>query len=390
MLKMNLIATCRFGLEAVLKREIYDLGYEIIRTEDGRVTFEGDAEAICRANIGLRTAQRVLLCVGEFTAVSFEELFEQTRAIPWEQYLPEDARFWVKKASVIKSRLKSVPDIQSVMKKAMVERMKTAYDRAHFEETGADYPVRVFFQKDRVTVGLDTSGESLHKRGYRLMHGKAPLEETLAAALVLLTPWRPGRLLMDPFCGSGTILIEASMIAARIAPGMNRKFTSCEWYNLIDRDIWKEAYREAREDAKEGKAAYKEQPCLLHGSDSDKNIIRVAIQNAKKAGVDDLIRFHILQAENLKDEEAYGQYGFVITNPPYGERMNTAEEVKTLYRSFGEVRKRLATWSFYIISSYEGLEQDFHAKAGKKRKLYNGMIRTNLYQYPGPRPPKQQ
>ncbi len=241
----ELIAPCHFGMEAVLKKEIIDLGYEISLVEDGRVTFLGDDEAICRANVFLRTAERVLLKVGSFRAETFEELFQGTRAIPWEEYIPQDGKFWVAKASSIKSKLFSPSDIQRIMKKAMVERMKPAYGISQFPETGSSYPLRVFLYKDQVTVGIDTSGDSLHKRGYRTLTSKAPITETLAAALIMLTPWKPDRILVDPFCGSGTFPIEAAMMAANMAPGMNRSFLSEDWKNLIPRKCWYEAMDEA-------------------------------------------------------------------------------------------------------------------------------------------------
>ena len=235
--RLEIIVPCHFGLEAVLKKEIYDLGYEILKVEDGRVTFEGDAEAVCRANIFLRTAERVLVKAGEFTAETFDELFEGIKAIPWEDYIPKDGRFWVTKASSIKSKLFSPSDIQSIVKKAMVERLKQHYHVEWFPEDGASYPLRIFLLKDRVTAAIDTSGESLHKRGYRTMTSKAPITETLAASLILLTPWKKDRILVDPFCGSGTFPIEAAMMAANIAPGMNREFTAEQWTDLIDRQL---------------------------------------------------------------------------------------------------------------------------------------------------------
>ena len=245
--RFELIAPCHFGLEAVLKREILDLGYEISQVEDGRVTFYGDAEAVCRANVFLRTAERILIKAGSFKAVTFDELFEKTKQIPWEHYIPRDGKFWVTKAASVKSKLFSPSDIQSIMKKAMVERLKSCYHISWFEESGASYPVRVFLMKDIVTVGIDTSGVSLHKRGYRQLSSKAPITETLAAALIMLTPWKKDRILVDPFCGSGTFPIEAAMMAANIAPGMNRSFTAEEWTNLIPKKEWYDAVNEAND-----------------------------------------------------------------------------------------------------------------------------------------------
>lgn len=247
MRKMELIAPCHFGLEAVLKKEIIDLGYDVSRVEDGRITFIGDEEAVCRVNVFSRTAERILIKVGSFTAVTFEELFEGTKALPWEEYIPVDGKFWVAKAASVKSKLFSPSDIQSIMKKAMVERMKQTYPIVRFEETGASFPIRVFIMKDEVTIGLDTTGESLHKRGYRKLTAKAPIAENLAAALIMLTPWHEGRILVDPFCGSGTIPIEAAMMAANMAPGMNRDFLSQQWEHLISKRNWYDCMDEAND-----------------------------------------------------------------------------------------------------------------------------------------------
>ncbi|MCD7921243.1 MAG: class I SAM-dependent RNA methyltransferase [Clostridiales bacterium] len=375
----ELISPCHFGMEAVLKREVYDLGYDIVRVEDGRVTFAGDAEAICRANINLRTTERVLLKVGEFHAETFDDLFEAVKALPWERYLPEDARFWVTKASSVKSKLFSPTDIQSVVKKAIVERLKIFYGISWFQETGASYPVRVFLHKDEVTVSLDTSGDSLHKRGYRTQSGRAPITETLAAAMILLTPWKKDRILVDPFCGSGTIPIEAAMIAAGIAPGMNRTFLAQTWTNLIPQYLWMDAVEEARELADCSVEAH------IQGYDIDGDIIRVARENAGRAGVDSLIHFQQRPVSALNHPK---KYGFVITNPPYGERLEEKEMLPALYREIGQAFGRLDCWSEYLISSYEDTERYIGKKADKKRKIYNGMLRTTLYQYLGPKPPK--
>ena len=305
----ELIAPCHFGLEAVLKREIYDLGYEIIQVEDGRVTFEGDEEAVCRANIFLRTAERVLLKAGQFHAETFEELFQGIKNIPWEDYIPKDGRFWVAKASSIKSRLFSPSDIQSIVKKAMVERMKGKYHMEWFPESGPEYPLRLFLMKDEVTVGIDTSGDSLHKRGYRLMTSKAPVTETLAAALILLTPWKKDRILVDPFCGSGTFPIEAAMMAAHMAPGMNRSFTAEAWSNLIARKYWYEAVTEANDLIRD------DIDMDIQGYDIDGDIVKNARQNAVDAGVEHLIHLQQRPVSALSHPK---KYGFVITNPPYG------------------------------------------------------------------------
>lgn len=378
--KIELIAPCHFGLEAVLKREVQDLGYEISKVEDGRVSFFGDVAAICRANIFLRTAERVLLKVGEFKAVTFDELFEKTKRISWECYIPKDGKFWVTKAASVKSKLFSPSDIQSIMKKAMVKRMQEFYKEEWFPESGAAYPVRVFLMKDQVTVCLDTTGDSLHKRGYRQQAGKAPISETLAAALILLTPWHKDRILVDPFCGSGTFVIEAAMIAARIAPGMNRSFTAEEWSNFIPKQAWYQAVNEANDLMDE------EVKVDIQGYDVDGDVVKVARKNAEEAGVDHLIHF---QQRDVKDLSHPKKYGFVITNPPYGERLEEKEDLPAIYQAFGDSFKRLDSWSAYVITSYEETERYFGRKADKNRKIYNGMIKAYFYQFMGPRPPRR-
>lgn len=374
------ISPCHFGMEAVLKREIYDLGYDVVRTEDGRVTFSGDAETVCRANINLRTTERVLWKVGGFHAESFDELFEAVKAIPWEDYLPRDAKFWVTKASSVKSKLFSPSDIQSIVKKAIVERLKGYYHVSWFEETGSSYPLRVFLNKDEVTIGMDTSGESLHKRGYRVLSSKAPITETLAAAMILLTPWKGDRILVDPFCGSGTIPIEAAMIAADMAPGVHRRFLAETWNNLIETKQWEEAFQEARE-----RIDLSVEP-QIQGYDIDGEIIRAARDNAGRTGVDGLIHFQQRPVSQLSHPK---KYGFVITNPPYGERLEEKSMLPKLYREIGEAFGRLDCWSEYLISAYEDAERYIGKKADKKRKIYNGMMRTTLYQYLGPKPPRR-
>lgn len=374
------ISPCHFGMEAVLKREIYDLGYDIVKVEDGRVTFEGDAEAICRANINLRTTERVLLKAGGFHAETFDELFEAVKALPWEKYLPVDAKFWVAKASSVKSKLFSPSDIQSIVKKAIVEHLKDYYDVGWFEESGAAYPLRVFLNKDEVTIGIDTSGDSLHKRGYRVLSSKAPITETLAAAMILLSPWKGDRILVDPFCGSGTIPIEAAMIAANIAPGMNRTFSAQNWTNLIEPQLWEDCFAEARE------MVDLTVDTDIQGYDIDGDIIKVARDNARRAGVDHLIHFQQRPVSNLNHPK---KYGFIITNPPYGERLEEKSALPALYQEIGQAFGRLDCWSEYLISSYEDTERYIGKKADKKRKIYNGMLRTTLYQYIGPKPPKR-
>ena len=376
----ELVVPCHFGLEAVTKREIYDLGYEITRVEDGRVTFEGDEEAVCRANIFLRTAERVMIQVGRFKATTFEELFQGIKNLPWEEYIPEDGKFWVKKASSINSKLFSPSDIQSIAKKAMVERMKQKYHKEWFKEDGAAYPVRIFLLKDEVTVALDTSGDSLHKRGYRTMTSKAPLTETLAASLIMLTPWRKDRILVDPFCGSGTFPIEAAMIAANIAPGMNRDFTAEEWTNMIDRKLWYECVKEA-EDMIDTTVKVD-----IQGYDIDGDVIKAARENAKRAGVEHMIHF---QQRAVADLSHPKKYGFIITNPPYGERLEDKADLPALYTQIGQAYQRLDSWSMFLITSYTDTEKYIGRKADKNRKIYNGMLKTYFYQFLGPKPPKK-
>lgn len=376
----ELIAPCHFGLEAVLKKEILDLGYEISLVEDGRVTFIGDDEAICRANVFLRTAERVLLKAGSFKAETFEELFQGTRNIPWEDFIPEDGKFWVAKASSIKSKLFSPSDIQSIMKKAMVERLKNRYGVTWFPENGASYPLRVFLYKDMVTVGIDTSGESLHKRGYRTLTSKAPITETLAAALILLTPWNRDRILVDPFCGSGTFPIEAAMMAANMAPGMNRSFLAEEWRNVIKRKCWYEAMDEA------GDLVEEDVQVDIQGYDVDGDIVKAARSNAQSAGVDHMIHFQQHPVSALSHPK---KYGFIISNPPYGERIEEKENLPALYREIGERFAALDAWSMYLITSYEDAQKYIGRKADKNRKIYNGMLKTYFYQFMGPKPPRR-
>ncbi len=380
MTNYELIAPCHFGLEAVCKREIYDLGYEITRVEDGRVTFAGDAEAVCRANIFLRTAERILLQVGKFKATTFDELFEGIKALPWEEYIPENGKFWVTKATSIKSKLFSPSDIQSIVKKAMVERLKQQYHTEWFAEDGAAYPVRIFLMKDEVTVALDTSGDSLHKRGYRTMTSKAPITETLAAALIMLTPWHKDRILVDPFCGSGTFPIEAAMMAANIAPGMNRSFTAEEWTNLIERQLWYDTVEEANE------MICTDISVDIQGYDIDGEIVKAARENAKRAGVEHLIHFQQREVAKLNHPK---KYGFIISNPPYGERLEEKENLPKLYGEIGEAYRRLDSWSMFLITSYEKAQNDIGRKADKNRKIYNGMLKTYFYQFLGPKPPKR-
>ena len=364
----------------MLKREILDLGYEISQVEDGRVTFLGDLEAVAYANVFLRTTERILIKVGKIHAETFDELFEGTKALPWEDFIPEDGKFWVAKANSIKSKLFSPSDIQSIMKKAMVERLKTVYHRERFEETGAEYPIRISILKDEVLIGLDTSGVSLHKRGYRQMTAPAPITETLASALILFTPWKKDRILVDPFCGSGTFPIEAAMLAANMAPGMKRHFLAEKWENLIPIRHFQDAKEEAAD------LVDLSVETDIQGYDIDGEIIKAARANAKMAGVDHLIHFQQRPVSELSHPK---KYGFVITNPPYGERLEEKKNLPALYKEMGDAFRRLDSWSEYVITAYEDAEKYIGRKADKNRKIYNGMMKTYFYQFLGPRPPKR-
>lgn len=383
--RYELIAPCHFGMEAVLKKEITDLGYEITNVDNGKVTFEGDAEAIARANIFLRTTERILLKVASFRAETFDELFEATKAIPWENYIPEEGKFWVTKANSVSSKLFSPSDIQRIVKKAMVERMKQTYHTNWFEESGASFPLRISIVKDMVTVGLDTTGESLHKRGYRKFTAPAPVTETLAAAMILLSPWHADRLLVDPFCGSGTIPIEAAMIALDMAPGMNREFTAEDWTNLIPKKVWYDAIDEAEERIRTDVELH------IQGYDISDEVLKMARANARLAGVEEYIHFQQREVRNFSSPKPYG---FVISNPPYGERLSTKEEMYELYREVGRVMSENDTWSFFLLSGYAEAQKAIAAggkrkKATKNRKIYNGMMKTYLYQYMGEKPPRR-
>lgn len=380
MRKFEFIAPCHFGMEAVLKKEIIDLGYDVLQVEDGRVTFFGDEEALCRANVFLRTAERVLIKVGSFEATTYEELFEKTKSLPWEDYIPKNGKFWVAKAGSVKSKLFSPSDIQSIMKKAMVERLKQIHKIEWFEEDGDSFPVRVFLLKDQVTVGLDTTGESLHKRGYRKLVAKAPIAENLAAGLIMLTPWHKDRILVDPFCGSGTFPIEAAMMAANMAPGMNRSFTSESWEHIVSKQNWYDCMDEANDLVD---TTVKPD---IQGFDMDDEMVKISRENAKLAGVDHMIHFQTRPLSQLSHPK---KYGFIITNPPYGERLEEKADLPPLYRQIGERYKALDSWSLYLITSYEGAENDIGRKADKNRKIYNGMMKTYFLQFSGPRPPKK-
>lgn len=378
MKRYELIAPCHFGLESILKREITDLGYDVAKVEDGRITFIGDAEAVCRANIFSRTAERILIKAGSFHAETYEELFQGTKNIPWEEMIPSDGKFWVTKAAAVKSRLFSPSDIQSIMKKAMVERLKEIYHIEWFQETGARFPIRVFLMKDEVTVALDTTGESLHKRGYRKLTARAPIAENLAAALIMLTPWKRDRILVDPFCGSGTFPIEAALMAANIAPGMNRSFTAESWTHMIPAREWYEAADEAREQID------LDIHTDIQGYDIDDAMVSIARENARLAGVENMIHFQKRGVDQLSHSK---KYGFIITNPPYGERIEEKKNLPALYGTIGERFKALDSWSLYLITAYEQAEIAMGLKAAKNRKIYNGMMKTYFYQFPGPKPP---
>ncbi|MBO4750898.1 MAG: class I SAM-dependent RNA methyltransferase [Lachnospiraceae bacterium] len=380
MKKYELIVPCHFGMEAVLKREIIDLGYDVSEVTDGKVTFLGDEEAVARANVFLRTAERVLIKVGSFVATDYEALFQGTKAIAWEEWIPSDGKCWVAKAASVKSQLFSPSDIQRVMKKAIADRLQDVYHVNWLPETGEAFPLRVFLLKDQVTIGLDTTGESLHKRGYRKLTAKAPIAENLAAALIMLTPWNKDRILVDPFCGSGTIPIEAALMAANVAPGMHREFTAQNWDHIVGRRNWYDTLDEANE------LVDFNIDVDIQGYDVDNDMVSIARENAKLAGVEKLIHF---QRRDVKDLSHPKKYGFIITNPPYGERLSEKKEMPALYQTLGERYRNLDSWSMYVISAYEDAERDIGRKADKNRQLYNGMMKTYYYQCMGPRPPKK-
>lgn len=375
----TLMSPCFFGVEKMLAREIKDLGFEIVKTEDGRVTYKTDEYGIAKANMWLRCAERVHLKVAEFEAKTFDDLFEGTKRINWAKYIPYGAQFPITKASSIKSKLHSTPHIQSIVKKAIVESLKKSYlEDGLLKEDKEKYPIYVFIHKDKVVLSIDTTGDALHKRGYREKANKAPIRETLAAAIMYLTPWKPGRTLVDPMCGSGTLLIEAAMMGINMAPGLNREFISEKW-RTMDKKIWWDVRKEAYDKIDESK------PFKIYGYDIDEQAINIARENAELAGVEDYIEFNVANAVDFKSDE---EYGFIITNPPYGERLEDSDSVKMLYKELGYTFRKLKNWSYYLITSFEDFEREFGKDAERKRKLYNGMLKTNLYQYPGPRPPR--
>lgn len=377
MAKIQLIATAAFGIEAVVGRELKWLGYDDQFIENGRVTFSGDELAICRTNMWLRSAERVLIKFGEFKALTFDELFEGTKALPWENWIPENAEFPVEGKS-IDSKLFSVSDCQAIVKKAIVERLKTKYRKQWFEETGPKYKIEIGMLKDVATLTIDTSGAGLHKRGYRKLVTSAPVRETLASAMLLISHWNKERVLMDPFCGSGTMPIEAAMIGLDMAPGMNRDFVSQDWPN-IPKEFWVQARKEAQDKLK------LDRELRIQGTDIDEEVISIARYHAKLAGVEKYVH---LQRMPMKEISSRYKYGCIVTNPPYGERLGEEKEVERLYRDMGKTFQKLDSWSYYIITSNQGFERCFGKPADKKRKLYNGMLQCNFYQYFGPKPPR--
>ena len=377
---LNLIATAAFGLEAVVKREVEALGFSNIAVLDGRIDFTGNIESIAAANLWLRSADRVQLRIGQFTALTFDELFEQTKALPWADWIPKNGKFTVLGKSV-RSKLFSVSDIQSIVKKSVVEKLKQTYPIEYFPEDGPEYTIQAALLKDVATITIDTTGVrmGLHKRGYRAQSANAPLKETMAAALISLSYWKPDRIMLDPTCGSGTIPIEAALIAKNIAPGLSRSFISEAWPQ-IPAKVWKSA----RQQAYAAMDAFAEP--LIFGSDIDPAAIELARANAIEAGVDDCIRF---EQKPLNQVVLPGEYGVAISNPPYGERLGRMQEVHQLYADMGCLFSD-PTWSVYVLTSDEFFESAFGKKANAKRKLFNGNIKTDYYQYYGKRPPLPQ
>lgn len=380
MKKYTLISPCFFGMEKMLAREIKELGFDIIKIEDGRITYKTGEDGIQKANMWLRCAERVHLKVAEFEATTFDDLFEYTKRLPWAKYIPYGAQFPITKASSIKSKLYSTPDIQSIVKKAVVESLKASYlESGMLKEDKEKYPIYVFIHKDKVTLTIDTTGDALHKRGYREKASKAPIRETLASGIMSLVPWKPGRMLVDPMCGSGTLLIEAAMKGINMAPGLNREFISEKWRTL-DKKIWWDVRKDAF-DKIDNDVKFK-----IYGYDIDEEVIKIARENAQIAGVDEYIEFNVKDATTFSSDV---EYGFIVTNPPYGERLEDKETVQSLYKELGHKFRNLKNWSYYIITSYDDFEVEFGRQSDKKRKLYNGMLKTYLYQYIGKKPPKK-
>lgn len=374
MTKFNLVATSAMGLESIVADEVKALGYETT-TENGKIYFEGDERAIARANLWLRVGDRVKIVAAQFPARTFDELFERTKAVQWENFLPVDAAFPVQGKSV-KSTLFSVPDCQAIVKKAIAERLKLAYQRIGFlDESGATYKLEISILKDIATITLDTSGAGLHKRGYRHGQGEAPLKETLAAALVKISKWNPDRPFVDPFCGSGTIPIEAAMIGQNLAPGYNRDFHSEAW-SWMPKTIWDDVRTEAED------LANYDQELQIIGSDIDQKMIQIAEQNAFEAGFADLISFKQMQSSDFSTTLTDG---VMIGNPPYGERIGEIEDIEKAISDLGHLMAEYPSWSVYMLSSMENFEEVYGKRATKKRKLFNGFIRTDYYQYWGKR-----
>ncbi len=373
--KLNLIATSAFGLESLTAMELKQLGYDDLKIGNGRVDFRADWQDIPRLNLWLRTADRLLLKMGEFQARTFDELFEQTRALPWSQLMPETAVFPVQGKS-ISSRLFSVSDCQAIVKKAIVEQMKTRYPISWFPENGEQFPIMTALLKDTATITVDTSGPGLHKRGYRTLNAAAPLKETLAAALVMISRWKPDRPFIDPFCGSGTIPIEAALIGRNMAPGMTRSFISEKW-GSISRQAWSDARQEARD------LAHTNQKLGIWGYDIDGKVLSMARQHARQAGLETCLNF---QKQDVLDLHSRYQYGYLVANPPYGERLEEKKQVEALYRQLKGLFQNLPTWSVYILTAHQGFESLCGRRADKRRKLYNGRIQCNFYQYYGPKP----
>ncbi|NLV22327.1 MAG: class I SAM-dependent RNA methyltransferase [Syntrophomonadaceae bacterium] len=379
MQKIDLIATAAFGLESIVANELKVLGYENLKVENGRVDFMADLSAITRCNLWLRSADRVLIKVGEFQALSFAELFEQTKALPWADWLPENAEFPVEGKSV-RSKLFSVPDCQAIVKKAIVEKMKIRYPRRWFEENGPKYKIQVALLNDRVTLTIDTSGAGLHKRGYRKLSAEAPLKETLAAALISISRWKADRAFIDPCCGSGTIPIEAALIGRNMAPGLGRSFAAENWPQLTSA-LWQQSRTEAHDSIRH------HQPLGIMGYDLNPSVLDLARFHAKQAGLQNLVSF---QQRDVRQLGSKYKYGYLITNPPYGERLSELKQAEELYRDMGKAFAKLDTWSFYIICSHPRFEEFFQRKADKKRKLYNGRIQCNYFQFFGPKPDQLQ
>lgn len=379
MKKLRLFATATFGVESVVAREVKYLGYEDTLTDNGRIYFDGDFEALCKANLWLRAAGRVHILIGEFVAMTFNDLFEATKALPWDEWLPKDAEFPVT-GGCVKSTLMSISDCQSIIKKAIVEKLKNAYGIQIFPETGPKYHINFSILKDKVTISIDSSGSGLHKRGYRSLGYTAPIKETLAAAMLMISRWSPGRPLIDPLCGSGTIPIEAALMAMNKAPGLDREFDCQDWPN-IPKETWYRALEEARDLIKPKPAG----DVLIQGYDINPEAVSMANYHARQAGASDMVH---IQTRDVKELSSKAKYGFIVTNPPYGQRIGEKKDNSGLYQDMGESFKRLPTWSYYVINADPDFEKFFGRKADKNRKLYNGGLLCYYYQFFGPKPPR--